>query len=911
MRLGIWGVLAVFSVSVWAADLDVAGAKARYDQQHAVVAGAKTVLRTDEQEFQRANNAHMTEVGRENTANSRVTDLESKVQSTNSDIQRWERDVPRLESEVRQKDADRVSLENRIQQQQREQQHREMEVRRAEGELRRAEKELADEQAKPTPDASRVTQLAAEKARKDQDLRRAKQEAAQIDQDIQHNRRLLQDRQSDVRQAQDNLDQTRVRLAQANRTYQQQQTDLQSARDDLRRQQDATLMAKNRMEDARTQMNRSSAEVTRQEVIAQQAYQYYQQVVANYNAEYNKVVRAAQTDAGADAEREASDRAPQAGSQDGVATAVSVGQTRGTEDGRKRELAAGYQNARKNTALDTASYQKGDAQGRSDAEKEAAGEDFPAGYNKALESTLAGTPGSVTTIDLERDTPQGQSGDGGAWLEATPRVSVGVRSPGVTELREPAYVVPSTPAVQIAAPVADKRYFSPDCNNQVLPEFVGLCQTSYQNAYAAAFEASYKLKYGEGFQAAFSNKIQAEYDRALKQAFPGEFKQGIAQGAYDQGTVDGYAARITAARSEAFAKGASEWATYLASGHLVRIGSTRLSEASGDGLFTPGENAGLTLVVDNLGGKPVPETTLRAVLTQTEGAVPTKKDVTLPALNANARTVLRGVVAAQIAPAFAGANIRLKADLQRSGASAKTLEATGQVHFPLELQKVEFSAKPKVDQEVAGVLRFKNMLSGRSAATAVALTVSPQVATFAGDALQIPELEPGAEGEVAVKVTPGVWTGGNFDIPLNVQTENVGGIQGAVDQKFLAPVAVDRSASLLLYDWNGKEVRDGTIDVKAGDELRFQLVFQLHRTGFTPGPFWVGSVQTSDPGVRNAPNSTVSIGLGSASPGTQFQPVAFRYNIPAAMAGKSGWVLVTLREGNRNIHVAQVHFNAK
>lgn len=910
MRSFILWVLTLSGAFAGAVDLDHESAKRRYDTQKAIADGAEATYRADEREFQRTFGVHASEVSRENKLRQDLSSYESSLQSANSDITRLETDIPRIEADIRQKENERTNVESRIQQQMGDQQRRRHELQRDEGELRRVERELSDEQSKPTPDAARVASLQAEKSRCEQEVRRSRQALNQIDSDIQHNRNLSSNLNSQIQDLRANVSRKQADLNQANRTRQEQLINVQNARSDLSRQQDNVRMAQNRMEDARSQMNRSKAEFDRQTILAQRAYQEYQTVVANYNAEYNRVVSAAKADASAASEREAQDRAPTVGRQEGEARAVQLGNDKGTTEARTRELAAGYRSGKASTAQDKASYDAGFALGSQAADREAAAEDMPAGYNHALEATLASEPASVATFDLDTDQQPATREDGGVWIEPTPQTVGSVAAPAVNEVRDPVYAIPAPGTPTPAIPAADKRHYAPACANQLRPEFVGLCQNSYAAAYDAGFQTSYRRIHLENFQSAFAARVQGEYDRALKQAFPAEFKQGVAQGARDQGILSGYAARLPQARTEYFAKGESNWASTLASGHLVRLGSTRLGESSNDGLFTPGETASLTLAVDNLGGRPVPEGTLRALLSDAKGAVPEKSERAVPILRSNTRTILKGVVTAKIKPAQAGAAVALKGTLDRSGTTAKTMEAAGVVHFPVELQSLKLAAVPKVDQEVAGTMRFKNQGTAKSPAAPVSFTVSPQVATFAADA-EIPEMEPGAEVDVAVKVKPGVWVGGNLEIPLTVDTENLGGITGPIAQNFPVGMSIDRSASLELYGWDGLEVRNANIDVVAGQRLRFQVVFKLHRNGFTPGPFWVGVAKTSDPTVRSSSGTTVGTTLGSVSPNSRFGPMAFQFDIPASMKGKSGWVLISLREGNRHIHVVQVGFNAR
>ncbi len=58
------------------------------------------------------------------------------------------------------------------------------------------------------------------------------------------------------------------------------------------------------------------------------------------------------------------------------------------------------------------------------------------------------------------------------------------------------------------------------------------------------------------------------------------------------------------------------------------------------------------------------------------------------------------------------------------------------------------------------------------------------------------------------------------------------------------------------------------------------------------GPFVVWYTQASDPLIRPANNSTISVNYGSWGSGSTPQPADFAFSIPASLQGKTGWILI-------------------
>ncbi len=893
----------IFSTVVSAADLDWAAAKLRYDQQQAIADQAEANYNRDNQELQRAQGALMKEVSRENQLRSNVTSYESELTSINNQISRSETDIPVVENNLRiaeqQRDRERQSIARFKMEEQRE----ERELRRSEGELRRAEQDLAKEQAKPKPDEAVVKQLEAEKNKSAQEVQRNRKQHERAERELRECQNRLRNLDSEVVSITNDLQVRRSNLAQLNRNRQDTIQSLQSARDDLRRQGDDVRTAQGRVADERRQVGNSKADFDRQTLLAQQAYQYYQSVVNNYNAERTRVINAAQNLGYSHGASEATDRAPTPGAAEGRAVAHRVGELSGNNDARVLRTNDGYRSGRATPTQEPAAYKLGTNEGIAMADRKAIAEDYPRGYNDAMAATLATTPSANDTVTLPETTSAPVTEDGGEWLVASSLALGTEPSPSYGMPSDPAYRVPSAPATSVAPPDADRRYFGPDCGGVVLAEFGPLCRSSYESSYLDGFTRTYRKVFGEKYVAAFNSQIKSEYDAGLTKAYPTEYATALSKAARDQGVLDGFTKRLTVARGEQYTRGGTAWAAYLASGHLIRVQSAALEETSGDTLFTPGEKASMAVVVDNLGGKVAPAATLSATLKQTTGMTVAADARALPRLAPGTRTTVKGALYGALVANQAGAQVQLAANISRGATALGTTEAKATVHFPVELQTMTLAKNPKVDEAVDATLHFKNLLTTKTAATPLVMNVVPGVATVASAGVQIPELEAGAETDVAVKVKPGVWVGRNTAVGFVAETENLGGITGKIAQQFPQKIQVDRAASLLLFDWAGKEIPNSTLTVNAGGMARFQVLFNFEEKTMTRGPYALRASTVSDPGIRLIDGSTTGVTYTSVY---KYTPVSFQYNIPANLKGKSGYILISLSEGTKFVHVLQV-----
>ena len=892
--------------SAFADDLDVDGARRAYENQKAIADQALSSYRSAESEFQRGEGAYLSELSREKQYSERVDDVQRDIRSTETSISRLQNEIPKAEGAIRDLEREKASLEAALPEHRRARDREHVELRPLEAEFQKAEAALKAEKAKEKPDEAQVKRLQADLDQARKLLNAQKAEIARAEAVYKNTQDRLRDNASAISNTQTDLAQKKNRLAQQQRQLQDRHRDLRSAREDLRQQKDTVRVAQSRMEDARFQMNAAKTEYDRQALLAQQAYAYYETVQGNYTRERNRVIAAANAAGSQDGDREGAERATADGESAGAADASRVGEETGTREAKARETRSGYRTGRADTSRNPTAYQTGTAEGRALAERKAVSEEKPRGYNDALALTLAGQPQNQATQELaETDSPTDAGADGGAWLSASELVVTKVAAPEFPIPADPTYRIPSAPSVTARVPAVDWRYFDPACTGLALSEFEPLCRDSYQSGYQNAYGASYKKAFVSAHKAGFGAGIQAAYDTALTQKFPDDFTLGLENGVREQGLLDGYSTRLMTAQKEAYASGTAAWSAYLSTGHLIRVRESALAETNGDGLFTPGEKVTLVTTIDNYGAKPAPAASLRMVLNKSEKVQVAVGDRPLPEFAPQTRTVVKGAMHASILAARAGAAVGLAAQAKRQETVVADVDAKAVAHFPVEAEALTLSKVPKVDEKVAGVLRWRNLLDHNSRATPVKATTAPAVVKFEGS-LEIPELEPGGVFDLPVQVTPGVWVSKAAEVPVLLETQDQTGGAAVTTQIFPQFIDIDRAGSLLLYDMAGKPVVDSTFAVKAGTKLAFQVLFQFHRTRTEPGPFAIAAGGTSDPAIKASNNSTVGTTYGSASPGTRYTPVAMSYDIPAAMKGKSGYILVGLLENNRYIHVLQV-----
>lgn len=878
-RLTTFFLLAAsLSVIAETGDLNVPAAQAKYDAQRAIADRAKARMEERERDYRRVEGEYFDAVGREKQAQATLDAAQRRLSELNSTISSYESDLVRIQSTIDDYDRQQRRLES--------------EVRDRRHDLADVDRELFLEKSKPTPDAAKVAQLESRHENLESQIRDLERRIDRIQDDIADARRQYSQKQNE--------------LAQANRDRQQQLFVINDCQDEVRRAGDFVRLCQSRLSEAKSTFIFAQSEFQQEDRLAQQAYAYLQAVIANYNRERDKVVAAATAAGNRDGGREAQERAPAPGTSEGKAFAAAKGFEVGSAEGRARDRAQGYREGReKGDQIPevAAYYEKGFKSGREWADSKAAKEDLPRGYNLALTALLSNEPARKITLDISETSP-GDAGGGGVELSAKPKVVGSVAEPAYVMPGTPAYAVPAVGTVSVTVPTRDNRYFSAPCQVVILPEFGPLCAKVYDDSYASGYQSVYRSVYSQSFAAAFGENIKAAYDAALALVNAQELREGLAQGALDRGVLVGYAKRLPDAVAEQFAAGEEAFRAQMLTGYLPIVRSLDLVDTNGDGLFTPGETAKLRLVLDNYGGQATPNAQFKARITKLvglEGVTTSLRD--LPAIAAETRATIDGVVGARVAVLPAKQKIRIEGVVE-GGSLAFGFAVEKEVHFPIELEAVTLSKKAKIGETVSATFRYRNLTKERSVESKVTLSAKPAVVAITSDKLMVPAIEPGQTVDVTAPLKPGMWVGENTDVPFYSEMEKF-------TQPFWQGLSLDRDGALLLFDTQGLPIPTSTLVVAAGSVVSFQAQFKYLRNYNLNGPFYVQASSTSQPTITAASGSTTGVNYGAFGPGSTASKIRFSYNVPKSLAGKKEWVMVTLYNNGAVLHALQVYLDVR
>lgn len=889
-------------------DLDIPAAQAKYDAAKAVADRARAKMGEKEREYRRAEGEYYDAVAREKRAQEDLDQAENKLVQLNNLISDLERDLIRIRSEINDLEREKDRAESTLRDLERKEHDLEHRLHEAEGDLRDAESHLATEKAKPQPDPTVVQQLEYRVQELSREVQNIRNEISNVQQAIRECENGIARLADAIREGERRYQDTQNRLYQANRDRQEQLLVISNCRDELRRAEDAVRYAESRMENAESAYQFAKSEWEHENAIAERAYAYLQQVIDNYNRERERVIRLATNAGQSHGGREAADRAPVPGNVDGQARANAVGLEVGTSEAKQRDFARGYREGREKGATlasVAAQYGAGRASGAAIAVVKATKEVFPKGYNDALSALLGAPPASETVVDISEQIP-GDAGGSGPELSPSPKAVGSHPEPQFAVLQDPDYQLPEPGAISPSIPARDNRYFAPPCEGMALPEFDVLCRRVYDDSYAAGYTTNYQSVYAQAFRVAYNANIKAAYDLALAKVFPDSNEAGLKKGAEELGVLDGFKNRLPTAIQEQYAAGKEALSQLLETGHMPITRASELTEANRDGLYTPGETVKLRLVVDNYGRQASPAKKLKARITTVSGLVGLSANVReLPALAGSTRTTLEGVITAKVGELLAGQKMKLEGVIEGGGIALPfTLEK--ETHFPLELQAIQLAKKPKIDEKVAATFRYKNLTGERTPETKLKLVTRPEVAAVEGTGLLVPALDPGQTVDVAATVKPGMWVGQNTYVRFFSTLEKIAGLD-TLTQPFHQFLELDRDGVILLYNDQGKEVPSSTMKVKAGGRIAIQALFKYLRTFNLPGPFIMKATGKSDPSISHSDGSTVSVNYGSFGPDFQPSKVRFSYDIPKALAGKTGWVMITMYNGAKVLHAMQVY----
>ncbi|MBI4404311.1 MAG: hypothetical protein HY537_09135 [Deltaproteobacteria bacterium] len=785
-----------------------------------------------------------------------------------------------------------------------------------EQDLQKLQSDINEVLAQMSPMQQKVKELLAQKADLETQIRQVEQKIADLNQKIENKKKHIQACEAKIAHCQSCLADVKAKIADHPARLEKQRHCVQMCEHDLEMKIQTARHCEQALNHAKWELQQANNTLDRATQVCHEAYEYLQQVIANYEREKTRILALAQGAGQADGAKEGDERAQDTGRVAGAERAQVVGTDQGTSEARRRDEGRGYAEGRQtaSTSTELASfYQAGITQGKAWALTKAQKEDFPKGYNDALARLLAAAPGAEKTVDISETIPADPGGSGMA-ISAQGKTPGFEKEPAYPLPPEPHYQIPTTGSPSVSVPARDNRYFSPPCTGLALIEFEQMCRNRYDEVYGTGYFDAYRSTFILSFQAGFSENIKAAYDSALAAQFPEAHQTGLKQGAQDQGILDGFAEALPGLQKEQYTAGEKSFLDLLASGNLIASRGAELLETSGDGLFTPGEKVKLSVVFDNYGGQASAKEQFRVRVRSMTGLENLNfQERPLPALDAKTRTTLVGVVTAEVGKLMAGDKITVEAIVeQKDGSGAfvpvATVKAEQIVHFPLELTGIELNSKPQVGESVVASFKFINRTAATLESTPLDLSSSPAVVTVESTDLQLPRLESGQETAVGVQIKPGVWVGENTAVQFISQTHLA---SKTFVQPFLKRLTLNRNGALLFFDSQGREIPTSTLTARAGSSVSFYVQFKYLREYALGGPFVVHATRTSDPTITHSSGSTTSINYGAAYPGTKYDRVRFSYDIPAALKGTQAWVMIQLSEGPTALHALQVSLDVK
>jgi predicted nucleic acid-binding Zn-ribbon protein len=734
-------------------------------------------------------------------------------------------------------------------------------------------------------------------------LRNIRTQITDLQQDVQQARRDIQQAQSRLSSAQDRLETARSNRQLIVFDVQQAQSELQLARSQQSEAQGALNAARGPYDRAVADFNAKSAK-------AKQSNDYLQQVIANYNAVKQQIVdraKAAGQDHGVvEATKRGTSMGAAAGSEEGAAD----GAKKGTVDGMQLAAGKGYREGFQNPQVNAeaaASFQSGVVLGADWAKAKAKSEDFPKSFNESALAALASVPLKTETVDISESISTNEGGNG---VDLTGVMLAPVQKPA------PVFALPSDPIAsapqnkvpQISVPAPSHSESQPPCSNLPRPEFVKLCNDEYVSSYDATFQTKYRSEYAGSFGFAYNPASTSSYMAKFNAQYESSQVKGVLDGARDKGVVQGFADAIAAAQQAEKEAGVAHFASQRSQGHMLDVEAAEISEEIPDGVITPNEGLKLKLVIDNHGNEPSPLSRFEIKVLEVVGGKELNIDVRqLPALAANTRTELLGVVKLKNAGLKAGDKVTLKGALIRNGVEILAFESNGATHFPVEITDIKIDRTPRVNEAVGATVVIKNMSNKEQTDSQLKIHTVPKVVTVTNGLVKIDKLQAGQTIEHKIQITPGVWVSEAAPVKflgdlLDAQSQLL------ISQAIEKIVAVKRNAMVDL-----KAVVGGTISqpivVKAGSRLVIRASAKLLATSAMPGPFVLRYTRASHDSIKPANNSTVSINYGSLTPNSQPSSVDFTFDIPADLKGQKGWVMLQLDEGAAASHAPQIYLD--
>ena len=953
------------TVTVWATDLDVAGAKAKYEAQKQLADRAKARMESLYAVVQQAERELRNAEANEANAISERNRIERTIENIEREIQNFQREIDSLtfQNNTDQRRLDDIQFAIQNKRSERDRIYRKIE--QLDDRIHEVERRISDLQfgngpgnwrcvavdrgweehsgGHPATGGSRQEAEAEAMAsclkihgkcsisscEKDnpeiESLRRKLEQLQQqrdsenqklrnLDSEINQFEREQSSLSSNILQRNQTIQNKRYAIQDSERKRQQQVRLLSEADETVRRAKTATELARQDVASSRPPYASAKSEYEYQEKSAQEAYAYYQQVYANYQEALKQVYTKADSAATQHSGQEALERATGPGKLDGDQAGAKAGVIKGMEDIKGRDYKKGYLEGREQAATQSdlvSYYRQGFAQGEGFAKDKAHAENFPRGFNDTLKNYLSAAPPQSSTVDISETISSDPGGNGQfAQLENIP-IGQGAE-PSVVPPQEPELGTPVAGSPQINVLASLKAYYSPPCTGLVLSEFDSLCLERYDRAYFAQYAEQFRKIYLVEYRKSFLASADGSYQSTLLKQDIGASTSGKQIGAKDQGVLDGFAQKLVAYQSSEYQAGGESFKSEVEKGAFLVLRGAYLKETSGDGLFTPGESISLGVVIDNYGGQSTAMSKVRLRVLAVGGLGPVNFQIReLPALAGKTRTTLSGVVMSSLQTQSPGDKLSLECSLEvetsqgwKEVARTKTDAETG---FPLEMTEVQLPPKMKVGEAVEAKFVFKNRTASELTKVVGEVGNNPQFVKFSEKKLKLPKMGPGEVISIPFRVEAGPWIGDNTYVNFTSALELSGGRK--TFQTLRRMIELDRFVSLLLFDANGTSVPSSTLTIRAGTQVSIGVQVKNKATSLLPGRYILRAAKTSTPEITFGSGSTTSVDYGSISPGTQFSKVKINYSIPLSLKGKKEWAMVTL-EGNGKIeHALMIYFD--
>ncbi len=477
-----------------------------------------------------------------------------------------------------------------------------------------------------------------------------------------------------------------------------------------------------------------------------------------------------------------------AGSPKAVSAATAHGKIEGVESGERagkdvgaklrsrRDFVLGYQKGRTNPSLNPSAYSEGIKTGETTAQQQAHQSAFSRGYNAEKAVVLLGAPTNSNTQDFESAELSNAA--------INDLVSASLRETTLTAPAPAAQDLPrldpptSGPVEFVLVPAVALSGDSPLICRGLKKEEEKACLQAFQQAYQESFNPEYETNYEAAFKKSFAETAKPVFEAEIAQTDADAMAKGLAQGASDQGLLDGYAKRIPVELTVEEKLGRAEFRSQLQKSSLLVPKSLVLSDSNGDGVFHIGESVSLDLLIDNFGGQASAPGAYQLDFSSVRGLKTnssTHQPLILPAVPADTRLTLKGFLRATIDSEFAGKSIGIGASLSTKMEGVKPLEIdlNETIHFPIEVTNIQSPKDAAQDgSQTAITLTVKNTTATPLPADSkieigfagVGLgTIVPAGSESAGS--EIAELAPGQEKELNYKIDTGLWRRISSTIP--------------------------------------------------------------------------------------------------------------------------------------------------